>query len=311
MYNFRRNYSLSASSAPDERSPMKVLITGSGGKTGCLVLKKLLEKGDAFSVRGLVRTEQSAGKLANETSLSKDSIFVADVTQGPEALAEAMSGCEAVVLCTSAVPKLILWSLFPVLWSRLTGKGGVRPRFRYAEGQSPEAVDWVGARAQIDAAAAAGARKFVFLGSMGGTQTEENFLNTMGGGNVLLWKRKAEEHLIRSGLDYTIIHAGRKKLPAPSLPPPPPPFTSPKKLMTFSLAASFPLPPSLIFPHPPFLPPPLCISSPLYPPIPLSIRLFHNCSSNSYVSTFCPPLSALKRAPLSGMLTRSLIPLHT
>jgi len=152
---------------------------------------------------------QSAGKLANETSLSKDSIFVADVTQGPEALAEAMSGCEAVILCTSAVPKLILWSLFPVLWSRLTGKGGVRPRFRYAEGQSPEAVDWVGARAQIDAAAAAGARKFVFLGSMGGTQTEENFLNTMGGGNVLLWKRKAEEHLIRSGLDYTIIHAGR------------------------------------------------------------------------------------------------------
>lgn len=42
---------------------------------------------------------------------------------------------------------------------------------------------------------------------MGGTDPE-NFLNKLGGGNVLLWKRKAEQYLIASGLDYTIIHPG-------------------------------------------------------------------------------------------------------
>mgnify|MGYP001975704977 FL=1 len=57
----------------------------------------------------------------------------------------------------------------------------------------------------------------VLLGSMGGTDPE-HMLNTLGkttaedgtkiGGDILLWKRKAERYLIASGLNYTIIHAG-------------------------------------------------------------------------------------------------------
>jgi nucleoside-diphosphate-sugar epimerase len=64
-------------------------------------------------------------------------------------------------------------------------------------------VDYVGAKLQIDAAKAAGVKKFVFLSSMGGTQPD-NFLNTIGkqpdgsGGDILLWKRKAEEVRILS-----------------------------------------------------------------------------------------------------------------
>lgn len=48
---------------------------------------------------------------------------------------------------------------------------------------------------------------------MGGTDPD-NFLNTIGkqedgsGGDILLWKRKAERYLMASGLDYTIIHPG-------------------------------------------------------------------------------------------------------
>jgi uncharacterized protein YbjT (DUF2867 family) len=49
---------------------------------------------------------------------------------------------------------------------------------------------------------------------MGGTQPD-NFLNTMGNGNILLWKRKAEEHLIASGIDYTIIHPGGNNIFVP------------------------------------------------------------------------------------------------
>lgn len=60
---------------------------------------------------------------------------------------------------------------------------------------------------------AAGVKHFVFVSSMGGTQPE-NFLNTIGrradgsGGDILLWKRKAERYLMESGLDYTIVHPG-------------------------------------------------------------------------------------------------------
>ncbi len=69
-------------------------------------------------------------------------------------------------------------------------------------------VDWLGQKAQIDAAKATGVRQVVLIGSMGGTDAG-HFLNTMGdNGNILQWKRKAEQYLIASGLTYTIIHPG-------------------------------------------------------------------------------------------------------
>ena len=74
-------------------------------------------------------------------------------------------------------------------------------------------VDRLGAKNQIDACKKAGVEHFVFLSSMGGTQ-RDNFLNSIGkvegkenSGNIL-WKRKAEEHLIKSGIPYTIVHPG-------------------------------------------------------------------------------------------------------
>lgn len=42
---------------------------------------------------------------------------------------------------------------------------------------------------------------------MGGT-IENHPLNQMGNGNILIWKRQAENYLIKSGIDYTIIRAG-------------------------------------------------------------------------------------------------------
>jgi len=68
-------------------------------------------------------------------------------------------------------------------------------------------VDYLGGKAQIDAAVAAGVKQFVYVGSMGGTQSD-NFLNTIGDGNILLWKRKAEVYLAGSGMKYTIVHPG-------------------------------------------------------------------------------------------------------
>ena len=68
-------------------------------------------------------------------------------------------------------------------------------------------VDWIGQKAQIDAAKAAGVKRVVLVSSMGGTD-RANPLNSFGNGQILVFKRQAEEYLIASGLEYCIIHPG-------------------------------------------------------------------------------------------------------
>ena len=193
---------------------MRVLITGAGGRTGKAVFQTLQKDfPDSVMPVGLVRSKK-ARKTLIKAGASPEQIVSADVTSA-EAMSGAMAGCDAVVLCTSAVPKINIRSLASVMFKKtvLRRKEAGRPTFRFAEGGTPQEVDWLGARLQIDAAKAAGVKKFVFISSMGGTDPD-NFLNTIGrqedgtGGDILLWKRKAERYLISSGLDYTIIHPG-------------------------------------------------------------------------------------------------------
>jgi len=113
-------------------------------------------------------------------------------------------------LVRQAVPKLKPFSLIPVILAKITGKEGVRPKFTFKEDQMPEQVDWIGQKMQIDAAKRAGVKKVVLVGSMGGTQAD-NFLNTIGDGQILVWKRRAEKYLMDSGLGYCIIHPGGLK----------------------------------------------------------------------------------------------------
>ena len=69
-------------------------------------------------------------------------------------------------------------------------------------------IDWLGQKAQIDAAKEAGVKRVVLISSMGGTD-ENNPLNRLGAGRVLVWKRMAEEYLINSkAFTYTILHPG-------------------------------------------------------------------------------------------------------
>lgn len=60
-------------------------------------------------------------------------------------------------------------------------------------------VDWLGQKTQIDLAKEAGVKQVVIVGSMGGTD-ENHMLNSIGNGKILIWKRKAEQYLIDSGL---------------------------------------------------------------------------------------------------------------
>lgn len=168
-----------------------VLVTGAGGKTGGLVLEKLKKMPERFAARGLVRTEESKAKVGG------DNIFVGDVTKA-ESLTPAFEGIDALVITTSAVPKMKP-GFDP-------SKGG-RPAFYYEENGYPEQVDWIGQKNQIDAAKAAGCKHIVLVGSMGG-QNPNHMLNSLGNGKILIWKRKAEEYLSQSGVPYTIIRAG-------------------------------------------------------------------------------------------------------
>jgi uncharacterized protein YbjT (DUF2867 family) len=193
---------------------MRVLVTGAAGRTGSLALKKLLNlKNQSSSIEaiGLVNSKKSLKKVKKLAGASDSQIRLADITL-ESTLDSAFQGVDAVILATSAVPQIKIFSLIKAMVFKVFGKQ-VRPSFTFPRGQ-PYDVDWLGAKNQIDAAKKAGVKHFIFISSMGGTQPD-NFLNTIGrdenndkSGNILLWKRKAEEYLVNSGIPYTIIHPG-------------------------------------------------------------------------------------------------------
>jgi len=183
----------------------RVAVTGAGGQTGQLAFRKLLALPDEFQPIGIVRSAESKAALVAE-GVPEASVKVADVTDC-SAIATAMEGCDALIIGTSAKPAP----------SGEMDEASGRPIFNFPNGQ-PEQVDWLGQKAQIDAAKACGPETHVIIcSSMGGTDPS-NMLNALGretkpdgstvGGNILLWKRKAEKYLIDSGLPYTVVHPG-------------------------------------------------------------------------------------------------------
>lgn len=187
-----------------------VVITGAGGRTGQLVMKKLLQHSTYHPI-GVVRSEKSAAKL-KQYGASDEQIVICDIIEenGQATLDKAMVNADKLVICTSAVPEIIKLSLIPVILAKIFKREGVRPKFTFKNDQYPEQVDWIGQKIQIDSAKKHGVSKVVMVGSMGGTQSD-NFLNTIGDGNILVWKRRSEAYLINSGMNYTIIHPGGLK----------------------------------------------------------------------------------------------------
>ena len=169
----------------------QVLVTGATGRTGSLVLKKLRQHSDQFQVIGFARSQSKVKEIFGST----EGFFFGDITN-QSSLEPALQGCYALVILTSAVPKM-----------KAPPLPGERPQFEYEPDAMPETVDYYGQKNQIDAAKKAGVEHIVLVGSMGGTNPN-NPLNQIGNGKILIWKRKAEQYLIDSGIDYTIIRAG-------------------------------------------------------------------------------------------------------
>uniref|UniRef100_A0A6U6NK62 NAD(P)-binding domain-containing protein n=1 Tax=Zooxanthella nutricula TaxID=1333877 RepID=A0A6U6NK62_9DINO len=196
-----------AAAAAAADGPMRVVVTGAGGQTGGHVFRKMLARPTAFSPMGIVRSEASRDALVAASGCSADQVAVLDVASVPglymDVAIAAFAGAAALVICTSA---------------KVKPTGGVnpdtgRPNLGFPDGQ-PYNVDWLGQRRQIDGARAGNLKHVVLCGSMGGTDPA-HMLNNFGkvadgrgGGNILLWKRKAEKYLTESGLKYTIVHPG-------------------------------------------------------------------------------------------------------
>lgn len=144
-----------------------ILVAGATGVLGSEIVRRLTARGE--EVRAMVRTTSAPEKIERLKALGVEIVY-ADVKE-PRTLLAACSGVDAVISTVTTI---------------LTSQAG----------DSFEATDGEGTKALIDAAKQAGASKFVFV-SFDTTKSADNPLARA--------KKAAEDHLKRSGLDYSIL----------------------------------------------------------------------------------------------------------
>jgi uncharacterized protein YbjT (DUF2867 family) len=156
-------------SGPGEGGPGNLVI-GATGYLGGILCRELAAQGKP--VAGMVR---SADDIAKVGALREAGVeLVEGDLKDPASLERACQGRTAVISTASA-------SL-----SRQAG-------------DSVQAVDLDGQKSLIDAAVASGVTKFVYISFSPNMTTE---------GPVTAAKREVEQHLMASGLDYTILRCG-------------------------------------------------------------------------------------------------------
>jgi uncharacterized protein YbjT (DUF2867 family) len=147
-----------------------VLLAGATGNNGRVVLRQLAALG--VHVRAMTRDVADA----REEIGAQFEWVQADVTV-PETLTAAMQGVNVVI-------------------------SAVATAMPFGSNRS-ERVDYDGTINLARAAKAAGATRFVIItSSVSGKK--DHFLNYIGG-NVLIWKGRAEEELMKSGLEYVVV----------------------------------------------------------------------------------------------------------
>ncbi|EEH54455.1 uncharacterized protein MICPUCDRAFT_20482, partial [Micromonas pusilla CCMP1545] len=165
-----------------------VLVVGSTGGVGQLVVAKLLESG--FRVKALARSEESARALFADAFASDDDAFevVTGVDLRDAAALERSGACVGVDAIVSCVGTTAF------------------PSARWRDGNGPEATDFVsGAFYTLSP----NARRIVLVSSIGVTRTDRMpflVLNLFG---VLKFKAMGEQAVVDSGIPYTILRPGR------------------------------------------------------------------------------------------------------
>ncbi|KAL9242644.1 hypothetical protein vseg_016627 [Gypsophila vaccaria] len=171
----------------------KIFVAGATGSTGKRIVEQLLAKG--FGVKAGVRDIQKAKSTFSDNPALQ--IVKADVTEGADKLAEAISDDSEAVICATG---------FQRSWDPL----------------APWKVDYYGTVNLVEACRKRGIKKFILISSilvngaaMGQLLNPAYiFLNVFG--LVLVAKLQAENYIRKSGIDYTIIRPGGLKNDPPS-----------------------------------------------------------------------------------------------
>jgi uncharacterized protein YbjT (DUF2867 family) len=170
----------------------------------------LLARGiSAFACRALVRNAQAEAALRQYLGPVAACLeFLHGDICTKESLEYAFRGIDALIITTGPKAQVDMASLLgEQAWGALSlGYSKVNPSFWYAAHRGPSDVGWIGQSNQIDEAKRAGAKHIILVSSMGGTKPDHLLNEKMS--NVALWKRKAEHHLVNSGVPFTIIRAG-------------------------------------------------------------------------------------------------------
>ncbi|HEY9845420.1 MAG TPA: SDR family oxidoreductase [Candidatus Caenarcaniphilales bacterium] len=154
---------------------MKAFVAGATGQTGRQVVQELVTRN--IPVRALVRDlEKAKSVLPSEAEL-----VLGDVLQ-PSSLSAAMADSTVLICATGAAP-----SFNPL---------------------SPYQVDYEGTKNLVDVAKNKGIEQFVYVSSLCTSQFFHP-LNLFW--LILVWKKRAEEYIQKSGLVYTIVRPGGLK----------------------------------------------------------------------------------------------------
>ncbi|MBS3028889.1 MAG: SDR family oxidoreductase [Dolichospermum sp. DET50] len=180
-----------------------ILVVGSTGGVGQLVVGKLLEKG--LPVRILTRNAEKATKMFND----KVEIVIGDICQ-PSALTATMANITSIICCTgtTAFPSA-RWEFNQTPNIIELGISVFNPQFLEDKAKNtPTKVDTQGV-INLISAAPKNLNRFVFVSSCGILRKHQfpfSILNLFG---VLDAKEKGEQAIINSGISYTIIRPGR------------------------------------------------------------------------------------------------------
>ncbi|CAM8994207.1 unnamed protein product [Rhodiola kirilowii] len=194
--------SVIVASVPDivEKDEDLVFVAGATGRVGSRTVRELLKLG--FRVRAGVRNSQKAEALVTSVKKIQDAgspvqpierleLVECDLEK-PETIGPALGNSSVVICCIGASEK----EVFDV--------------------SGPYRIDYMATKNLVDAAAVAKVKHFIMVSSLGTNKIgfPAAILNLFWG--VLLWKRKAEEALIASGIPYTIVRPGGMERPTDS-----------------------------------------------------------------------------------------------
>ncbi|CAL0304219.1 unnamed protein product [Lupinus luteus] len=201
-----------------------VFVAGATGKVGSRTVRELIKLG--FRVRAGVRNRQRAGSLVQVQVLSllisssKKWVFMhlryKHVQSVEELKLDAASGGSQsvekleIVECDLEKPDQIGPALGNASTVICTIGASEKEIFDIT---GPYRIDYLATRNLVDAATVAKVNHFILVTSLGTNKVgfPAAILNLFWG--VLVWKRKAEEALLASGLPYTIVRPGGMERP--------------------------------------------------------------------------------------------------